>query len=279
MSERFKLAFRPEDGVVEEEHHSYGGSAIQLSVRRKLISVGRSSDLRPYSSPEQDQRDFNACTTNAMVKARETLRIKRYGRAAHIDLSRMAPYYLGRELMTPCEVDRDDGTYLSAVAEVFRRFGMCSEQEWAYTEEHLWVPPTWMAMRKAKLNTISSWAKIRTVGMKRVDDVIEALRGGIPVPFGTKCGNAWYNHKPGQVLQRLGDDFDGYHATTLMAWDDASGYFIGENSWKDWGEYYEDGAPSGEPIRRGFYYIDPSVIAAPESTDFIVMSDDPEILI
>ena len=275
----FRRSFRLEPvDEREQAHYGYGGSVLQQSLRSKIRGSETSVDLRPYSSPVQDQFDTSACTANAVIKAREIMRIRKFGKAAHVDLSRMAPYYIARELMVPCEVDKDEGTYLSLVAEAIRRFGVCEEKLWPFCKENLFASPTWLAMRKARLNAIQGWAKLRSSGNRRVEDVIEVLRAGVPVPYGTRCGSSWFSYKQGDVLRKLRSaDYDGWHATVLLGWDNHQGLFIGENSWgPDWGDTFYDEV-TGEP-RRGFYYIDPEVIASvSDSHDFIVMSDDPEV--
>jgi len=213
-------------------------------------------DLRPYSSPRHNQRSTGSCVANAVVKALEIKRIIQHGHNAHLDLSRMAVYYLARELTWPPTTHVDKGTFISHACDVLRRFGVCPEADWPWDLAHLNVPPTWAAMRKAYARKIDSFYKIRSTGDKRVDEVVRCLQAHNPVVFGTIVGGNWFRYKKGDVLQ-MPDRVVGRHATVLVGIED--GKFIGENSWGSaWGD-------------DGFYLMDPDVIADAESADFWVI--------
>lgn len=225
-----------------------------LKFRMKPIWDG-DVDLRKFSSPRHDNSTTNSCVANAVVKALEIKRIQKYGHASHVDLSRLAVYYLARELMSPPETNKDNGTYVSHALDAIRRFGVCEEKDWPFDVKNVNVPPSWLAMRKAYKHKISSFYKIRSVGTLRIDAVIECLRAGNPVIFGTKIGDNWVHYKKDQVLD-IPKKYDGQHATVLLGYKD--GKFIGENSW---------GALWGD---NGFYYMDPDVIGSSVSEQFWV---------
>lgn len=257
--------WRPEPQHLAAQHWDFERVKAGMSVS----SIG--SDLRPFSPPTRhNQRITNSCVLQAMIRALEIKRIQKYGPAAHVPLSTLAPYYLSRELMTPSETSNDDGTFVSMAAEVIRRFGVCTEASWPFAEadgtaldrtnsrSHLYTPPTWGAMRGAYVHKISAWYRINSQGDARVQDVITALAAGNPVVYGTQIGAAWQDYQAGQVLG-LPTSPKGRHATVLEGWDLALSVFNGENSWgDDWGD-------------RGFYLASPEVIASPMSDDFVVM--------
>lgn len=259
--------FRPEPADLAEQHWSF--SMVRQAV---LTAIGHgaasgaldalASDLRPYSSPRHDQTTTSSCVANSVVKALEIKRIQKYGIGAHVDLSRLALYYLGRELMDPEETQHDDGMYVSMAAEVLRRFGVCKESDWPFDEQKIFAPPTWTAMRKAYVHKIASWYRIASTGIDRVGDVIANLAADNPVPFGTVIGDDWMNYGPGEVLQKVEGAIRGRHATVLVGWQPHlyGGVFIGENSWgTSWGE-------------DGFYYMAPEVIGAIETSDLLAMA-------
>jgi C1A family cysteine protease len=192
-----------------------------------------------------------------MIKALEIKRIMKYGPQAHVDLSRLAIYYLARELMNPSEVLNDKGTYISLAADVLRRFGICTEADWPFDLSKVTVPPSWRAMRKAYVHKITAWYKIKSSGANRVEDVIEALAAGYPVVYGTKVGSNWTKYT-GKDPIGLPSDVLGGHATVLVGWDPARNLFIGENSWGNWG-------------LNGFYELREEVISDDSSRDFIVI--------
>lgn len=260
--------FRPEPADLAEQHWSF--STVRTRVLEAIGKSGASlgaidalaSDLRPYSSPRHNQLSTSSCVANAVVKALEIKRIMKYGREAHVDLSRLALYYVGRELMGPEETRHDDGMYVPMAADALRRYGICREEDWPFDEAKLFTSPTWRAMRKAYVHKINSWFRIGSTGIDRVGDVIASLAAGNPVPYGTVVGDNWLNYGPGEVLQKIDGAIRGRHATVLVGWQPElyGGVFIGENSWgTTWGD-------------DGFYYIAPEVIGGLESSDFIAMA-------
>jgi C1A family cysteine protease len=257
--------FRPEPPDVAEQHWSF--SQIRTRVLAAIgggdVPLGNfASDMRPFSSPRHNQLSTSSCVAQSMIKALEIKRIQKYGFGAHVDLSRLALYYLGRELMSPEETRHDDGMYVSMAADALRRFGICREVDWPFDEKKLFTPPTWSAMRKAYVHKISAWYRIGSTGIDRVGDVITSLAVGTPVVYGTVVGDNWLNYGPTDVLQKVDGAVRGRHATVLVGWQPElyGGVFIGENSWSaQWGD-------------DGFYYIAPEVIGAFESSDFIAIA-------
>jgi hypothetical protein len=244
----------------------------KLGVRFSAFS-GKASDLRPFSpSQRHDQQITSACCAESFIRALEIKRIIRYGQTAHVPLSVLAAYYLAREMMVPSETSDDDGTFISMVAEIVRRFGVCPDVDWPFQEldgtdlnhanpeSKLYKPPTWVAMREAYIHKIDKWFHIASTGSDRVDDVISVLAAGSPVPYGTQIGKEWQSYQAGQVLG-LPQTADGGHATAIVGWDPnlLGGVFIGENSWgNNWGD-------------NGFYLLAPEVVASGLSGDFIAI--------
>jgi C1A family cysteine protease len=240
--------FRPEPD--SPKHRDY-----EL-LRAKLASTAVGDvDLRQFTSPRHDQGSTSSCVANATVKALEIKRIMKHGQAAHVDLSRLAVYYLARELMVPQETHLDDGTYVSHAFDVLRRFGVPPEADWPWTPLKVNTPPSWLSMRKAYLHKITAFYKIRQEGAARVQAVRECLSAGNPVVFGTCTGSNWHEYEKGQVL-KMPVKQTGRHATVLVGY--SQGRFIGENSWgRNWGD-------------DGFYLMSPEVIENSESRDFWV---------
>jgi len=226
----------------------------QLRDRMVQTTTG-DVDLRPWTTPRHNQRWSSSCVAQATVKALEIKRVQEHGHEAHIDLSRLAVYYLCRELMNPPECTVDEGTHISFAFDVIRRFGVPPEEAWPWDLKKLHTPPSWKAMRKAYLHKIESFYKILSGGEDRIQAVIECLQAGNPVVFGTSTGSNWHHYRKGMVLG-LPSTVTGRHATVLVGFE--GGKFIGENSWgTSWGD-------------DGFYLMDPKVIAASESRDFWV---------
>lgn len=241
--------------IPEPDDPKHWGFEEKLQPRLVTRTTG-DVDLREFSSPRHNQRSTSSCVANAVVKALEIKRIMHLGKEAHVDLSRMAVYYLARELMWPPKTHVDDGTYIGNACDVLRRFGVCAETDWPWDVGKINEPPTWSAMRKAYVRKIQAFYKIRSTKEKRVEAVIEALQAGNPVVFGTNVGPNWTGYSKGVVLE-CPSVVTGRHATVLLGWKD--GNFIGENSWgSSWGD-------------NGFYLMSPKVIACSQASDFWVI--------
>lgn len=228
----------------------------QLKERMKASASG-DVDLREFSSPRHNQRATSSCVGNSVVKALEIKRIMKHGHEAHVDLSRLAVYYLARELMFPSETHLDEGTYISHAFDAVRRFGVPTEEQWAWDTSKVTTPPSFMAMRSAYLHKIESFYKIRSRGQDRIDEVVRCLQAGNPVVFGTYVNSTWYGVGEDHILKTVTqNDATGRHATVLVGFKD--GKFIGENSWgTGWGD-------------DGFYYMDPAAVADDGAKDFFV---------
>lgn len=257
MTIEANLYHRPEPEALAAAHWSFTDK-----MKPALSREQRGSDMREFSSPRHDQRQTNSCAAQSVIKVNEILRIKKWGKGAHVDLSRLAAYFLGRELMDPPETDKDEGVYISAVAEAIRRFGVCAESLWPFDEKLVLKSPPWRIMQSAYKNQIAGWTRITTTGDDRVADVITSLYNGIPVAYGTMVGEAWQKYGPGSEPLGIPDKAEGAHATVLLGWDPQKGVLIGENSWGNgWGQ-------------DGFYEIRPEVIASSGTNDLTCITDD-----
>jgi len=252
------LAHRDEPEELAEKHWTFGDK-----MKPTMTAPSRGSDLRCFTSPRHDQRQTHSCAGQTVIKYRELLRIKTYGAQAHVDLSRLACYFLARELMDPPETDKDDGSYISANVEALRRFGTCVETLWQFDERLVLKSPPWRVMQSAYKNKIPGWARISSSDNDRVDDTILTLANGLPVAYGRSVGQDWYDYNSNSAPLGITENPKGRHATLLLGWDPQKQVFIGENSWgTSWGI-------------DGFYEVRPEAIASDDARDFIVMADTP----
>ena len=243
--------FRP-----EPDNPKHWGFEDRLRSRLVATTAG-DVDLRPFTSPRHNQGHTGSCVAQATCKAFEIKRIMEKGHEAHIDLSRLAIYWFARNLMLPKETNKDEGTYISHAFDAMRRFGVPPESAHPWDIISIFDAPSWDAMRKAYLCKLDAFYKIRSTGMKRVEMVIEALRAGNPVVFGTYTDSSWHRYKKGSVLMPVSkEESTGRHATVLVGY--KNGIFIGENSWgTNWGD-------------DGFYLMDEFTIAAEGTRDLWV---------
>lgn len=240
------------------------------------------SDLRKFSSPRQDQRSTSTCTAQGCAKMIEVTRIRheyservgkmsedealRLARVEHDDVSILAIYFLGRELMDPPETHHDDGCYVSLVVEAARRFGVCLESLWPFEESRINLSPPWRVMRSAYKNKIAGWTRIASTGNMRIDMCQLALAWGKPVEYGIMLGQEWMDYGPNSEPLQITKSVKGGHATVLVGWDPKKCVFIGENSWGSWG-------------KEGFYEITPEAIASSHASDFVVVTDNLEDIV
>lgn len=227
------------------------------SFGQKLLqSPLQNSDLRVYSGNRHQQLNTSSCVGNAVIKALEIN--EKIKKGTYTDLSRLAVYFLARELMGPQHVQKDAGCYISAAMDALRRFGVCEENMWPFDPLKVNLPPFWSAMRKAYKHKITDFYKIEARKSDRVDQVIKALAGNKPVVFGTNIGNKWSSYN-GKDALGIPKETTGAHATVLLGWN--GNFFIGENSWgRNWGN-------------NGFYTMTPEYVAWDSSRDFWVMGD------
>jgi C1A family cysteine protease len=258
-----KFGFRPEPP--NPKHLSF---EKLLKPRIASFASFGDKDLREFSPANQrhDQSRTSSCTANAVVRAVEIRQNMYPGGPPYVDLSRLAIYYLARQMMTPPETDKDEGSYISHACDVLRRFGVCPEADWPFAIEKLFTPPTWMSMRRAYQHKIKAFYRITSSGSARVAEVARCVQAGLPVVYGTLIGSDWYGYR-GELASIPPLDVPaepkGGHATILIG--TMGNTFIGENSWgSGWGD-------------EGFYRITTDVIASRNSSDFWVMenTDDP----
>jgi len=281
-------ATHPKFGLVREGLVERAGSGYE----------GKASDLRTYSPKRHDQLRSSSCVAQSTIRAAELKRVQKLfdegvskgmaipealagARAGHVALSRLALYFLARELMDPQETDKDDGTFVSCAAEALKSFGVCREQQSAPEDRSFWPfdlgvnpatkrlrifdSPPWIVMREAYLHKISAWYRLETAGDDRVRDVILALAAGNPVVYGTRVDGQWQTYDGTAPLGTMTGKDIGGHATVLEGWDPVRQLFLGENSWgEDWGVTGPDGT-------GGFYEMTPEKVASSESDDFVVI--------
>jgi len=264
--DQMKFGFLPEPP--NPKHYSY---EEKLKARLSPFASYSDRDLRPFSPDEQrhNQGATGSCVAQGVVRGLEIRQNMVSGIEKHVSLSRLAVYYLAREMMSPSETSKDRGTYVSNGCDVLRRFGVCPETDWPFDTSKVTVSPPWMAMRRAYQHKIQAFYRITSIGQDRVGEVARCIQAGLPVVFGTLIGNDWsgatYRGDMFDIppLTLPGSNIRGGHCTILIGTHE--GTFIGENSWGTlWGDH-------------GFYRMDPAVIAANVSSDFWVMEneDDP----
>jgi len=226
----------------------------------------QASDLRPFSLRRHNQQNTNSCVAQAMTKAAEIKRVALHGKAAHVDLSPMAVYYLARELQG--DTSKDSGTRVSLGAEAMRRFGVCQESEWRFSDQngvvtsHLFDPPPWSVMRSAYMHKITAWYLLRSSGDELLRDVRANLLLQNPVVFAMHVDDGLRHYKAGTVLTSV-EDTGVNHCQVIIGYDPKRDAYLVEGSWgRSWAD-------------DGCLWVGPAVLTD-SSFDFVSMAAGPE---
>lgn len=234
---------------------------MKVSLGFDTLDLGE-VDMRPFTSPRQNQRSLGSCVAQSTVKALEIKRIQKYGKDKHVDLSIMAVYYLARELMRPIKVGEDSGTFISKAMDVLRKFGVCEESRFPYDVNNYTQPPSWKAMRRAYINKVQSFYRITGTEDARLTSILIHLHSGNPVVFGTTVSESFLNHRGKGAVGPAQGKIAGNHAMTLIGWlpDHEGGCFLVENSWgTNWGD-------------DGFFYATPEFFKDSRTQDIWAMA-------
>lgn len=190
-------------------------------------------DLRPFCT-NSNQYNASACAGNATADSIEIL--NRGAGLPGIEASRMFVYALARDLHG--ELAKDEGTYITTCFDVLSRFGICTEQTWAYDLAKVNVLPSLKAMREATRHRIHSYYRIKSLGDERLTEMISALRSKHPVVFGTSIEQAFTSNSGSSVIDTPKGNTIGGHAMIVVGYKPAENLFIVKNSW---GSGWRDG--------------------------------------
>jgi C1A family cysteine protease len=253
VSEQYYFGYEPDP----PDDRDFDFSALSTSL---VLTSSSDIDLRQYASPVQHQGSTNSCVAQSTVSAFELARIRKYGREAHVDLSRLQLYFYMREMRGGQMEYKNVGGFIRHAMYVMKNIGCAAESFLPWDPSQISNRPPLKLLMRASEHRTGSYYKITATGAPRVSACVEALNGGYGVAFGTRVGQNWkeYRGAKGKGVLHLPEDILGGHATLLVGFKD--GKFIGQNSWGTaWGD-------------KGFYYLDPSVISSSRSRDFWVVT-------
>ena len=208
----------------------------------KYKQVARSSqlpkkvDLRKWSGEIENQLDTGSCVANATVSALE-LQAAKEGK--NLDLSRLFVYWNVREPYPELRA-KDRGSYLRDGFKMVNKYGVPSEDVWEFEKKNVNVKPPQEAYEKAKENKVLEY---RRISHRDINAIKDALNNGYPVTFSTAVGKKFIYLNGPLKYQKYGpvnnwsNKLIGYHAMTLVGYDDDLKAFIVENSWSEaWGD-------------------------------------------
>lgn len=217
-------------------------------------------DMRNWCSPVEDQRELGSCVANATVGALELLRIKQGH--DHIDLSRLFCYYNAR--LMHGDQSRDVGSIISLAIGTLNTIGTCTEANWPYNTNQVFVRPSWGSYQEAYGNKIGNFELISGHGKPRIELIVNALRGGYPVVFGLDVDEAFTMNKSASLF--FSGPNAGTHAMLIVGYDPSKKEFIVRNSWSiHWGD-------------QGYWYMHESILDQQNAGDIWVLYEDPKLL-
>lgn len=206
-----------------------------ISSQRPAL-LPKQVNLIPYVGEIENQLDTGSCVANASVSALELL-MKKANK--NVDLSRLFVYWNVREPYPELR-GQDKGSYLRDGFKSINHYGVCDESNWEFTKENLNTKPSQNIYEKAKSNKVLEY---RRIFHRDVNSVKDALSKGYPVIISTALGQKfmdlsgpWKNQRYGPV-NSWSNKLVGYHALTIVGYDDSLNAFVVENSWSDqWGD-------------------------------------------
>lgn len=227
------------------------------ALRRKALGAPpKSTDLRKWCSPIENQGALGSCTAHAAVGVVEYYERRAFGK--HIDGSRLFVYKTTRNLLG---VTGDTGAWLRNAMAALVLCGVPNERYWPYTDHDpafdreppqfaYAVADNYEALKYFSHDPLSKNVPRQAV----VDSVKKYLAAGIPSMFGF-WGYASFDsgdqpgHIPLPTGHELSGDPDWGHAIVAVGYDDGrkitntvsnvatTGAFLIRNSWGlTWGQ-------------------------------------------
>lgn len=218
-------------------------------LKTDKTTLPKTTDLRKWCPPIEDQGQLGSCTANAGVGMVEYYERKAFGK--HIDASRLFLYKATRTLM---HEKGDTGAFLRSTMGALALFGIPPEEYWPYDIEKFDDEPAtfcyafaqnYQSLKYVRLDPSNSQAKDVLTQVKT------NLAAGIPAMFGfTVYSSITQTNKDGKIpYPSKGEKIEGGHAIMTVGYDDGlkikndtsgnqtSGAFLIRNSWStDWGD-------------------------------------------
>jgi len=209
---------------------------FEYTASQSPVMLPKNIDLTSFVGEIENQLDTGSCVANSAVSALELIM---HSKNIMVDLSRLFVYWNVREPYPELK-GQDRGSYLRDGFKVINQLGVCNESDWEFTRENLNTKPSPEVYKKALSNKVLEY---RRIYYKDVNAVKDALSKGYPVIISTAIGQTFMNLKGPWRQQQYGpintwsNKLSGYHAMTIVGYDDSVNAFVVENSWSNqWGD-------------------------------------------
>lgn len=214
--------FKVRAGINDWRDFSYASSNNPL---REVV------DLRPWSSPVENQAHLGSCTGQAVVGAYELMVKKQYPEQFE-DLSRLFVYYNAR--LIEGNVDEDEGAYIRDAVKAVNKYGICAESFWPYDIELFAMTPPISSYTDARNRTIKKYYRVE--GLK---NILDALSNDYPVVAGMQVYSSFDDIEAIEnfilPMPTVKDDIIGGHAVVIVGYDLLKKLVLCRNSFgPDW---------------------------------------------
>ena len=212
-------------------------------------SLPKTTDLRKWCSPIEDQGQLGSCTANAGVGMVEYYERKAFGK--HIDASRLFLYKATRTLM---HETGDSGGTLRSTMGALALFGAPPEEYWPYEVKKFDEEPPSFCFAFAQNYQSVKYVRLDPASLKPAEvlpQIKTNLVASLPAMFGfTVYSSIAQADKDGKIpFPSKGEKVEGGHAIMAVGYDDGmkiknstdgnqtTGAFLIRNSWgTTWGD-------------------------------------------
>lgn len=220
---------------------SYGWRPQLPDVRDKMFVralrgtiLPPSVDLRPQCPPIYDQGQLGSCTANGIAAAIQFDQMKQNAVSVFAP-SRLFIYY--NERVIEGTVDQDAGAMIRDGIKSVASQGAPPESSWPYDITKFTVQPPPEAYVEAKGDLVSSYLAVN----QDIQDMRDCLAQSYPIVLGFSVYDGFESPDVAQMgvanLPGPNETVIGGHCVVCVGYDDASGRFIGRNSWgTEWGQ-------------------------------------------
>ncbi len=218
------LGVSPEVIEWEQEQAALESPSLAATYDFPLRVDWRSQDGQDWTTPVRSQGACGTCVAFATAGAMESrLEIALNDPDLNPDLSEAHLYFCGSG--STCR----NGWYPSAAMDFSRDTGVADEACYPYSgqDQVCSVCPDW----ESRVTNISSW-----VGLTDMNEMKQQLAENGPFEATMAVYVDFYYYKSG-VYEYSSGRLVGFHAVTVVGYDDEEGYWIAKNSWgTTWGE-------------------------------------------
>jgi hypothetical protein len=214
-------------------------------------SLPKSSSLASEYPPAFSQGNTNSCTSNATANAlRYLLRI---GGGSDVAQSRLFIYWNARTKIANQPGNSDPGLQIRDAMKSVSKFNSVSEVTWPFdpVPERVFVEPSSAAYEEAETPDSFSYESVP----QDESSIKSAIASKRPVVLGIELRTSFYSVGQSGIATPMTGDYVGWHAVTIVGYDDSTRMFELQNSWgPEWG-------------KGGFFYMSYDYILNPNTAN------------